>query len=173
MSTKRFHEQVWPLRDRLYRIALRLLGEQATAEDMVQESLIKIWEKRAELGHIQQPAAWCMRIVRNRCIDWLRSPKRLLSGELAAAHYLPDQQADPLALLERKDQMSLIAAALAALAPQRRQVVELREIEGLSYQEIAEIMGISLDQVRTDLHRGRLQLRQLLQTEKTSQQHKP
>lgn len=166
MSTQRFHEQVWPLRDRLYRTALRLLGEQAAAEDMVQESLIKIWEKRHDLSAVKQPTAWCLRIVSNRCIDWLRSQKRHPSTELAAAERMVDQQPNPQELLENHDKQAIVVAALSALSPQRRQVVELREIEGLTYQEIADILGISLDQVRTDLHRGRLQLRNLLQTEK-------
>lgn len=169
MSTQRFYEQVWPLRDRLYRTALRLLGEPATAEDMVQESLIKIWEKRHDLPEVKQPAAWCTRIVNNRCIDWLRSQKRHPSMELSAAQMMADQQPNPQELLEKNDNKTIVTAALSALSPQRRQVVELREIEGLAYQEIADILGISLDQVRTDLHRGRLQLRKLLQTEKTAQ----
>ncbi len=155
------------MRDRLYRVAFRLLGESAAAEDMVQDSLLKIWEKRSELPHIQQPAAWCIRILNNRCIDLLRNRQRVTYSDLATAHQLYDPTPNPQQQLEHNDRKQRIVAALQSLPLQRRQVVELREIEGLSYQEIATILGISLDQVRTDLHRARLQLRQLLQTEKT------
>ncbi|MEM9834863.1 MAG: sigma-70 family RNA polymerase sigma factor [Bacteroidota bacterium] len=162
MSAQRFHEQVWPLRDRLYRLALRLVGEGAEAEDVVQETMIKIWEKRTDLDEIHNLEGWCMRLVRNLGIDKLRSRQRKGLTSLDQAALMQENGAGPARQLEGKDAMEQLQKMLQNLPEQRRLVVQLREIEGLSYKEIAAALDISVDQVKTDIHRGRQQLRRTL-----------
>ncbi len=162
MSTQIFQQQVWPLRDRLYRMAFRLLGERAEAEDVVQEVMIKLWERREELPNIQNVEGWCVRIVRNHGIDRYRSRKRRSSTGLEQAAELADQAPDPALQLQTSDMQERIHRLIQGLPEQRRLVLQLREIEGLSYREIAEQLRITLDQVRTDIHRGRQALRAAL-----------
>lgn len=163
MSAHRFHEQVWPLRDRLYRVALRLTGERAEAEDVVQETMIKIWEQRGGLSDINNVEGWCTRLVRNLGIDKIRSRQRRGIADLEKAGDPADMSAGPVRRLQSKDAMDKLERAMATLPEQRRTILQLREIEGYSYREIAETLDISVDQVRTDIHRGRNALRKSLQ----------
>ena len=162
MSTQIFQQQVWPLRERLYRVAFRLLGERAEAEDVVQEAMIKLWERREELATIKNVEGWCIRIVRNHGIDRYRSRKRRSSSGLEQAAELADPTPDPSAQLQTRDMQTRIHRLIQQLPEQRRMVIQLREIDGMSYREIADQLKISLDQVRTDIHRGRVALRAAL-----------
>ena len=162
MNHQRFQEQVWPMRDRLYRLALRLIGEQAEAEDVVQETMIKIWEDRDRLGRIQNLEGWCTRLVRNLGVDRLRVKQRRPSINIEKAYHLADVQQDVHRQVEGKESMAAIEQLLQTMPEQRRLVIHLREIEGLSYKAIASQLDISLDQVRTDIHRGRQFLRAAL-----------
>lgn len=162
MSTQIFHRQVWPLRERLYRVAYRLLGERTEAEDVVQDTMIKLWEKRAELGTINNVEAWCIRLLKNQGIDRFRKLQRRNTQGLDETHDLPSRDMNPNKKLQQQELRQHIHAVIQALPLQRRMVVHLREIEGQSYQEIADALDLSLDQVRTDLHRARKSLRAAL-----------
>ncbi|MEM6878195.1 MAG: RNA polymerase sigma factor [Bacteroidota bacterium] len=162
MSAQIFHRQVWPLRERLFRLAYRLLGERTEAEDVVQEAMVKLWEKRAELGGIKNVEAWCFRLLRNHSIDRYRSIQRQTTQHLDTAPDLPSPDISPDAKLQQQELRQHIDKMIQALPEQRRVVIHLREIEERSYQEIADMLGISLDQVRTDLHRARKSLRAAL-----------
>ncbi|MEL6140780.1 MAG: sigma-70 family RNA polymerase sigma factor [Bacteroidota bacterium] len=150
------------MRDRLYRLALRLIGEQTEAEDVVQETMIKIWEDRDKLARINNLEGWCTRLVRNLGIDRLRVKQRRPSLDIEKAFHLTDDRPDVHRQVETKESMAEIERLLLSMPEQRRLVIHLREIEGLSYKEIASQLDISLDQVRTDIHRGRLYLRKAL-----------
>lgn len=159
MSAQRFHDQVWPLRDRLYRIALRLSGQQDEAEDIVQETMIKLWEDRSGLEQIKNIEGWCVRLVRNLGIDKLRSRQRKRLTDIDQAVTIAETSANPEKQLEGNDTMDQINLLIQQLPEQRRMVIQLREIEEMSYQEIADTLDISVDQVKTDIHRGRQYLR--------------
>lgn len=163
MSTQRFRDHIWPLRDRLYRLAVQVVGERAEAEDVVQETMIKIWEKRDSLDQINNLDAWCARLVRNLGIDRYRSRKRRAQINLDQAATVADAAPSPVGHLQARDLQHQIDHCMQQLPTQRRMVIHLREVEGLSYKEIAQTLEISLDQVRTDIHRGRLFLRNALQ----------
>ena len=162
MNHQRFQEQVWPMRDRLYRLAFRLMGERTEAEDVVQETMIKIWEDRDQLARINNLEGWCTRLVRNLGIDRLRVKQRRPAMNIEKAYHLVDTRQDAQQQVEGMESMAEIERLLLQLPEQRRLVIHLREIEGCSYKEIADQLGISLDQVRTDIHRGRKFLRTAL-----------
>lgn len=162
MSAQRFHNQVWPLRDRLYRLAFRLSGEKAEAEDIVQETMIKLWEDRNGLDEIKNIEGWCVRLVRNLGIDKIRSRKRKRLTDIDQAGAVVERSANPERQLEGSDTMDQINRLIQKLPEQRRMVLQLREIEEMSYKEIAEALNISVDQVKTDIHRGRQYLRRAL-----------
>ncbi|NJB86850.1 RNA polymerase sigma-70 factor (ECF subfamily) [Lewinella marina] len=160
-----FSSLVESVRDRLYRLAVRMTGDGSEAEDVVQEVLISGWQRKEEIVQLENPPAWLMRMTHNRAIDRLRSRKARTGYERAAApadyHGLT-----PLRLLETRDTLDLIHRQMARLSPEQRSVLQLREIEGMSYREIAEATGLSTEQVKVYLHRGRRQLRQWLLQEK-------
>lgn len=148
-------------RDRLYRLALRVTGDGGEAEDVVQEVLIRGWQKREEIVRLENPPAWLLRMTRNRAIDCLRSRQARDTYERAAAP-LDRSMLTPHRLVESEDTLDHIHRLLQQLPPDQRSVLQLREVEGLSYREISEATGLSLDRVKVYLHRGRNQLRQLL-----------
>ncbi len=163
MSNDTFHEQVWPLRNRLYRIALRLVGEPETAEDVVQDTLLKLWQQRDRLAGISSIEGWCVRLVRNTGIDRTRDAYHRRRTDLDRAGDRADPLPDPAALLEISDERARLDRLLAALPPDRRLVIQLREIEGYTYQEIADHLQMNLSQVKSELHRGRKSLREAVE----------
>ncbi len=163
MSNDPFHEQVWPLRNRLYRIALRLVGEPETAEDVVQDTLLKLWQQRDRLAGIGSIEGWCVRLVRNTGIDRTRDAYHRRRTDLDRAGDRADPLPDPAGLLEISDERDRLDRLLAALPPDRRLVIQLREIEGFTYQEIADHLQMNLSQVKSELHRGRKSLREAVE----------
>ncbi|WP_157974591.1 RNA polymerase sigma factor [Lewinella sp. IMCC34183] len=160
-----FTSLVDTVRDRLYRLALRMVGDDGEAQDVVQEVLISSWQRQEEIVQLDNPPAWMMRMTHNRAIDRLRSRKARTNYERAAA--VPDRtQLTPHRLVESEDTLGHIHRQIARLSPEQQSVLQLREVEGLSYREISEATGLSLDQVKVYLHRGRKQLRQLLLQER-------
>ena len=160
-----FTSLVDTVRDRLYRLALRMVGDDGEAQDVVQEVLISSWQRQEEIVQLDNPPAWMMRMTHNRAIDRLRSRRARTNYEGAAA--APDRtQLTPHRLVESEDTLSHIHRQIARLSPEQQSVLQLREVEGLSYREISEATGLSLDQVKVYLHRGRKQLRQLLLQER-------
>ncbi|MEM6396743.1 MAG: RNA polymerase sigma factor [Bacteroidota bacterium] len=159
MSAQIFHTRVWPLRDRLYRLAYRLLGERTEAEDVVQETMLKLWEKRTDLIEVNNVEAWSFRLLRNQSIDRYRSLKRRTTQDLANAPEPVSNASNPSQQIEQKELRQAIDQIIQGLPEQRRMVLHFREVEERSYQEIADMLDISLDQVRIDLHRARKALR--------------
>ncbi|MBB4079654.1 RNA polymerase sigma-70 factor (ECF subfamily) [Lewinella aquimaris] len=153
------------VRDRLYRLALRMTGDGGDAEDVVQEVLISSWQKREEIVRLDNPPAWLLKMTHNRAIDRLRSRSSRSNNEGAAAH--SDQCLEtPHRLVETEDTLYHIHRLMARLPAEQRIVLHLREVEGMSYREIVEATGLTMEKVKVYLHRGRMQLRELLLNEK-------
>ena len=149
------------VRDRLYRVALRLVDDGDEAADVVQEVIISGWQQRDELVHLDNPPAWLLRMTRNRAIDRLRSRNTRRQYETAAA--VPDYSTEtPHRTTESEDTLGHIHRLMQRLPEAQRTALHLREIEGLSYREIATALNTTEGQVKTHLPRGRGRLRQLL-----------
>lgn len=157
-----FREQIWPIKDRLYRLALRLVNDRAEAEDVVQEVMIKLWRQGKGLLQIKNMEAWCLRMTRNQALDKLKGGYRKRRTELEPN--LPELKADrqPDQQLEWQDTYQQIRTLMQQLPENHRSVVQLRDIEGLSYQEIATALEMSMSQVKTNLFRARKSLREAL-----------
>jgi len=131
------------------------------AEDVVQEVLVKIWKKEKELQGIENFEAWCMTVTRNLALDKLRKVKKKL--EPVENHIqLKDTELNPYQETRRKELLKIIKDTMLTLSEDQRQVVHLRDIEGYTYKEIAEITGFSVDKTKVYLHRARINLRKSL-----------
>ena len=151
---------------RVYRLAYRLTGDQHEAEDLTQDVFVRVFRslERYRPGTFE---GWLHRITTNLFLDKVRRRQRIrfdaLTEELAARLPLRATGTDPEQVYAMTHLDGDIQQALLALPPQFRAAVVLSDIEGYTYQEVAETMGIKMGTVRSRIHRGRALLRQSLE----------
>ena len=161
-----FRDDVLPLKNRLYRLALRITLNPAEAEDAVQESLIRVWEHRDEWDQIDSMEAYSLTICRNISLDMAGKAGRgnvQLNEELRVKNEessMFNVQCSMLNEFEQKERLSLVKKLMDTLPEVQRSIMELRDIEGKTYQEIADILKLSETQVKVYLHRARTSIRQ-------------
>lgn len=158
MRNQEIDKMVIPFKNKLYRFALSIVDNTFEAEDVVQEVLIKIWKKKDEFLQIENKEAWCMTVTRNLAIDKRRGRKAI--HEDVTEHYdISDNTSTPEQLAEFNDTLARIKKVMETLPPDQKEIIHLRDIEGCSYNEIAEIIGIPVERVKVNLHRARKSLR--------------
>jgi len=159
MQIEEFNHIVQELKDKMYRLALRLVKDPEEARDVVQDALVKIWTKWEKLEHINNKAAYCMTITRNVGIDKIRS-KRMKTTDIDEHYDIQSGTANPEKLTIVKDEFRRVKKVIDNLPENHRTVIQLRDIEGYSYKEIVEITGFSQEKVKVYLHRARTRLKQ-------------
>lgn len=160
MTRAIFQEQVFPIRHKLYRFALRITGSVHEAEDVVQEVMEKIWKTLPEQSEkVDNWEAWCMTLTRNRSLDKTRSRGIRRSAPLDSIQEPTSQSHSPAQALESSDLIARIRCMMQQLPDKQRLVMHLRDIEELTYDEIAQALDISLEQVKVNLHRARKSMR--------------
>lgn len=132
-----------------------------TAEDVVQEVFIKVWQKKNDLAHIENKEAWCMTVTRNLALDKLRR-RKVIHDDVDDHRDISDKGMSPYKTLQSNDTMEIIRDAINQLPEAQQQVIHLRDVEGYTYKEIAQITGYSNDKVKVYLHRARITLRHKL-----------
>ncbi|MBR0961989.1 RNA polymerase sigma factor [Bradyrhizobium japonicum] len=146
--------------DRAYAIALRIVGNAADAEDVVQDSMLKIWSHRGRWQHGRAKfSTWLYRVISNRCIDLRRKPR---TENVEAVPEVADSQPGAVELIERNELNDMLELAMQRLPDQQRVAVILSYHENMSNGEIAQVMDTTVAAVESLLKRGRQQLRQLL-----------
>lgn len=158
MDIEAFRKTYLPLRDKLYRFALRFVGDPMAAEDIVQEVFLRIWKKREDLADLERPEAYCMTITRNLSLNHLKDKSRH-HGDLDAVREPAGNLQAADARMESADEVRRVRAAIAQLSERQQMVIHLREVEELPYEEIAEVMGFSLAMVKSELFRARQHLK--------------
>jgi RNA polymerase sigma-70 factor (family 1) len=161
MTTEQYEALFYKMRDKLYRYALRFVKDSESAEDVVQDVMYKLWQKRQEADTIENLEAWLMVITRNRALDVLRKVKDN-QVSVDEAYTVSDQEPIPDKLMEHADLLKQLNACLDQLPEKQRQVFHLREIEQLSYDEIAQATGYNLDDVKVSLFRARKHIQRML-----------
>lgn len=136
----------------VYRVALRMVGSAADAEDVAQETFVQAWRSLKSFHGDSALATWLYRIATNRSLDLLA--KRRPSAQLEESSGI--QSHDPGAILADREETTKVMGAVQALPAEQRAALVLREFEGLSYNEIGAVLGISLAAVKGRIHRGRL-----------------
>lgn len=146
--------------DRAWSIALRVAGNRADAEDLVQDSFIAALRGLPGFDASRPFAPWLARIVFNRGLN-MRKARALRIGS-PLTDDLPAACVSPLESAERSELRSALAAALASLPEQRRQMLELFEVDGFTSREVAEITGVAEGTVRWHVHQAKAALREVL-----------
>ena len=158
--------------DMVFATAVRLLGEPAEAEDVTQQVFLKAFQRFDEIGPSPAAAGWLKTVAKNACLNHLsryRSRWRFFSeltrdddSGAESAYDVSAPAASPALQMERTDERQRLELALRALPVHQRVPLVLFHFEGASYEEIASTLGVSLAKVKTDIHRGREALRQVL-----------
>lgn len=169
MKNISFRNDVLPLKNVLYRLALRITLRHEDAEDIVQDTLIKVWNKRDEWQDIESIEAYSLTVCRNLALDRIKRKDRqneslddiqLDQGATAAIN--------PYEQMLQKDRIELVRRIVNALPEKQRTCMQLRDFEGKTYKEIAAIMDISEDQVKINIFRARQAVKQKYQQIETS-----
>lgn len=151
-----------PASKKMYRYAYSILKNSDMAHDVVQDCLTKIWQNRHKLPEVNSIDSWVMRITRNQCYDWVKMNRYSLWID-------KDINRDDIVLNEPDeadhkilfaDQLNWLKKVIDSLPQKQKEIYHLREVEEMSYQDIAEVMAISLSEVKVTLHRTREKIRE-------------
>lgn len=168
---EKFHLLILPYETRLYRIALAIVKNETEAEDVVQDAVLKAYRKLASFRGDSSFSTWLTAITMNEARGRLRKENRVILDSLDEqqeenANYTPAQLTDwrevPLAALERQEIRALVQDAISELPDTYREIVTLRDVEEMSVNDTAELLGISVPLVKVRLHRARLLLQKKL-----------
>jgi RNA polymerase sigma-70 factor (ECF subfamily) len=161
-------------KDKVFNLCYWFLGDRQEAHDSAQDTFIKVYRSLKKFRLESAFSSWLYRIAANTCknrlksseyrhkkkIVWLDNPGEIEGGQYSAE--IHDQSPSPMIDFEKKERMMLIQRAIASLPTDQRTIVVLRDIEGLSYEEIANITGLNFGTVKSRLSRARQQLRNKL-----------
>lgn len=159
MDAATFKALYLPFHAKLYRIAYHLLGNVEDAKDVVQETYAKLWEKRDMLPLMEHPESFCVVMVKNRCLDVLRSSQHQLVALDPARHEQPTRET-PLDALENRNTLHLVEDVMRGLPALQQLVMRLRHMEDCSFEEIEHLTGLSAVNIRVLLSRARKTLRE-------------
>lgn len=157
--------------NKIYTLALRLTGHPEDAADLAQEAFLRAWRSLPSFQGDSSFSTWLYRLASNLCIDFLRREKRRKSAaavslddeeENAPPLEVPDHRFTPESELERRELRAAVARGLSQLSDDHRQVLVLRELDGLSYAEIAARLELEEGTVKSRIARARLALRNIL-----------
>lgn len=156
-----FRDHVLPLKDKLFRMALRITLDRAEAEDVVQDTLMKLWREHETLASIDNLEAWSLTLCRNRALDIVKRSGRD-NLQLDVERDSPVETTSPDSIMERQEGIARVRALMNTLPEVQRSIMELRDIEGHTYQEISAILSITESQVKVYLHRARQKVREAI-----------
>lgn len=171
-----FDKLVLKHKNKLFNLCYRFLGDYQEANDSAQETFIKIYESLKKFRFQSTFSTWLYRIAVNTCKNKLKSSayrqkKRMVSldnpgspDKSQPAMEIQDETYSPVKELEKKERIRMVQEAINTLPTEQKEVVTLRDIEGLSYEEIVEITGFNLGTVKSRLARARLDLRKKLRS---------
>lgn len=156
-----FQTDILPLKDKLYRLALRVVCDRQEAEDIVQDTLLRLWERRDDLEQIQSLEAYSLTLCRNLALDRSKAARRSLLP-LNEQLDSPIDLRTPIDQLDERQRVEILMKHINLLPEVQRSIILLRHIEEKSYDEMATILSLSTSQVKVYLHRARQQLKSFL-----------
>ena len=165
-----FTSLVRAYQDKVYSLAYYMTKNHHDAEDVAQEVFLKIWRALPSYRGENEPDAWIMKIAKNACYDFLKSRRQVeplereIDGEVVERPLAdPDPDSNPpeaAVLSEKRDE---VAKALLRLPPEQREILTLRYVDGLSYEQLARVMSLGMGTVKSKLWRAKKALKNILQ----------
>ena len=160
MEIAEFKRLVLPLSSKLLHFAYILLKDSGEAEDAVQEVCLKLWKIRESLENYNSVEAFAMKVTRNWCLDRLKAKKPVYIENYSNGYDASTDEWNPHQLLEQHDKLRLLNALLLKLPEQQQMIVQLRDIEGLEFEQIANIMDMNVNAIRVNLSRARNRMKE-------------
>ncbi|WP_179352485.1 RNA polymerase sigma factor [Winogradskyella vidalii] len=160
MNQSDFVTIVMPFKDKVFRLAKRLLVSKDEAEDATQEILMKLWHNKKKIGDYKNVEAFSMTMTKNFCLDRLKS-KQAQNLKIVHSNYT-DNQASLQSQVETKDSIDWVTKIMEDLPEQQKIIVQLRDIEAYDFSEIAKILDMNETAVRVNLSRARKTIREKL-----------
>ena len=161
-----FETLIAPHLDVTYRLCLRMMGNEQDAADMAQEALVRAWRSLSTYKAQSRFSTWLYRIATNVCLDELRKRKNRQTEslqELKEAGFDPADEGDtPERAADRSETRRRLTAAIGCLTEEHRAALLLRDVHGLSYEEIASVLDVNLNTVKSRISRARANLRNIL-----------
>ena len=159
-----FQTDILPLKNELYRLALRITMNAAEAEDVVQETMMKVWNRRDQWNEIESIEAFCLTICRNLSLDKMRRMDNQTQS-LDATYDPKDQHvaSNPEEQAVQRDRIQLVRQLISQLPEKQRSCMQLRDMEGKSYKDIATILNMTEEQVKINIFRARQTIKERFQ----------
>jgi RNA polymerase sigma-70 factor (ECF subfamily) len=159
MDQDQFWLMIGPLNPNLYGFAVRILGDKALAEDALQDVLEKLWKMRKRLDRNNNIKSFAMTVMKNRCIDMIRKEGRYVDETAHKSSMTVESDYESVDMIEQ------LKKGMQVLPTQQQLVIELKDFQGFSYEEIAEITQLSVNTLRVNLSRARKKLTEPLRDE--------
>ncbi|MEM7187541.1 MAG: RNA polymerase sigma factor [Bacteroidota bacterium] len=159
MKQREFLATVLPYKDKLYRLAKRLLISSEEAEDAVQEVFLKLWKGKSSIKNYKNPEAFAVTMTKNYCLDRLKSKQ---AGNLKIVHNNYQNDENLQRKVESNDSVDLVFKIMETLPEKQRLVIQMRDVEQYDFNEISEILEMSEATIRVTLSRARKTIREQL-----------
>lgn len=159
MKNISFRNDVLPLKDELFRLALRITLSREDAEDIVQDTLMKVWKRRDSWDNIESIKAYSLTICRNLSLDHLRLHENQ-NLHIDSLEEQTQHSSNPYEQILLRDRVRIVKQLIESLPEKQRTCIQLRDIEGKAYKEIAQILQISEEQVKVNIFRARQAIKQ-------------
>lgn len=160
MTADEFKRIFRPCHQQLYRVAFRLTGNREDAEDIVQETFMKIWNSRDRLGQLDNPAAFCMATLKNVFVDSVRRNKPDLDSGMSSDEVTVASDTDIGQQIESRDAVDKVMNLINRLPANQRDVMKMRDIADLPFEEIEAATGLTPGNIRTLLSRARKKIKE-------------
>lgn len=164
MNSTDFKERYLGFYPKLYRIAFCIVGNEMEAEDIVQDVYAKFWDIRDTLPNISNPEAYCITVLKNTALQALRSRHHNNTVAIDVednAELIESDTGQPAETVESREALNSVIEIIEHLPPQQREVLRLRAIADLSFDEIHQVTGLSCGNIRSLLSRGRTRLKEI------------
>ena len=159
MTSERFQNEWLSLAGDFYRVAFYILEDAAEAEDAVQELFLKLWSGRDALDAIRSPKGYGLQVLRNLCLDRIRRSRKMETPAVLPEPEWPGRQDEAV---DEKQRLAKVLDAIKSLPDRQREVLTLRTLDGLSYEEISRRTGITQLTLRVLLSQARRKLKNII-----------
>ncbi|WP_460970617.1 RNA polymerase sigma factor [Spirosoma migulaei] len=160
MDLQLFKQRILPVQGRLFRLAQLFLRNREEAEDALQDVLLRLWTNRQQLDAYHSVEALAVQMTKNLCLDRLKSHAKQKTTDDTALLGLAGEEISPYRQVELADSAELIRLLIDELPDQQKLVLHLRDVEEYSFEEIEQVTGLSVNNIRVILSRARQRLRE-------------